>query len=186
MKKIILGISLVAMVLTVHSCEKKTESAIVEKVAEDAGVAVPEVVVPLSSKNGSSVMGNATFVQNGDEVVLTVEVTGLEKGEHAIHIHENGDCSAADGSSAGGHWNPTGDDHGKWGEDDFHFGDIGNLVADAEGKARLNFRTNKWTLDENAVNGVKGKSIIIHAKADDFTSQPSGAAGDRVACGVIE
>ncbi|SZD72610.1 Superoxide dismutase [Cu-Zn] precursor [Candidatus Ornithobacterium hominis] len=191
MKKLVLGISLASMIFAVQSCEKKnetqnTDSEIVAPSEDSEMGVVSEVIVPLSSKSGSSVAGSATFTQSGNEVTLKVDVTGLKGSEHAIHIHENGDCSADDGSSAGGHWNPTGDDHGKWGEGDFHYGDIGNLVADAEGKSTLVFTTDKWTLEENAENGLRGKSVIIHAKADDFTSQPSGAAGDRIACGVIK
>ncbi|MGB5982387.1 MAG: superoxide dismutase family protein [Nonlabens sp.] len=148
---------------------------------------IKSLVVAMGSKSGSNVTGTITLTQSGDEVNMVANLDGLEPGSHAIHVHENGDCSSDDGKSAGGHWNPTDEDHGKWGENMYHMGDIGNLEADDKGNASISFSTDKWCLgcdDEN--KNVIGKSFIVHAKADDFESQPSGAAGARVACGVIE
>ena len=112
-----------------------------------------------------------------------MNVYKLTPGIHAVHVHEFGDCSSSDGSSAGGHWNPTTEDHGKWGEGAHHKGDIGNLEADQNGTARLQFSTDKWCLGcSDSSKNLIGKSIIIHAKADDFTTQPTGNAGGRVGC----
>ncbi len=142
--------------------------------------------VPMASKSGSSVTGAISFVQDGDQVTMTANLVGLEPGVHAIHLHENGDCSTDDASSAGGHWNPNTKEHGDWNEGMNHMGDIGNLEADANGEASLTFSTDKWCIDcDDDTKNIKGKGVIVHAKADDFKSQPSGAAGDRVACGVI-
>jgi Cu-Zn family superoxide dismutase len=118
---------------------------------------------------------------------MVANLKGLEPGVHAIHLHENGDCSATDATSAGGHWNPNTKEHGDWNEGMNHMGDIGNLDADADGNVSYIFSTDKWCLDcDDSNKNIKGKGVIVHAKADDFTSQPSGAAGARVACGVIE
>lgn len=138
-------------------------------------------------KSGTETGGTAKFSQKGSEVVMDLEVTNLTPGIHAVHIHEKGDCSAPDGSSAGGHWNPSNSDHGKWGHSAFHMGDIGNLVADNEGKAKLTFKTDKWCLDcvEESKN-IIGKGLIIHAAEDDFQTQPTGNAGGRVGCVEIK
>ncbi len=139
----------------------------------------------LEPRSDSGVTGKAEFALEGSTVTLSVSVAGLTPGEHAIHLHEFGDCSAPDGSSAGGHWNPTSSEHGKWGHDPYHHGDIGNLVADAAGNASLTFSTDVWSLGGAPESDVLGKSVIVHAAADDFATQPTGNAGGRVACGVV-
>lgn len=139
------------------------------------------------SKSNTQTGGTAKFTQKGDEVVMKLDVTNLTPGIHAVHIHEKGDCSAADGTSTGGHWNPAKDDHGKWGAEHFHMGDIGNLTADQNGNAMLTFKTDKWCLgctDES--KNIIGKGLIIHASADDFHTQPTGNAGGRVGCVEIK
>lgn len=119
-------------------------------------------------------------------MTLTVVVTGLIPGEHAIHIHEKSDCSAADGSTAGGHWNPTFKKHGKWGLNEHHKGDIGNFIADNNGNGTLTFSTSEWCMDcEDATKNILDKSLIIHKSIDDFTTQPTGNAGSRLACSAI-
>lgn len=146
-----------------------------------------KVMVVMNAKSGSSAVGHIKLKEKDGKVKMKVEMKGLAPGEHAIHIHENGDCSADDGKSAGGHWNPKGDDHGKWGKDAYHMGDIGNLVANDKGEVSYEFETDKWCLEcDDETKNIIGKSFIVHAGADDFKSQPSGAAGARVACGVIE
>ncbi len=138
------------------------------------------VVTP---KSGTDTQGTAKFTQTGKNVELDLNVYKLTPGLHAVHIHEKGDCSAADGSSAGGHWNPTSDDHGKWGHDQHHMGDIGNLNANKEGTARIVFKTDKWCLGcADETKNIVGKSLIIHASEDDFKTQPTGNAGGRVGC----
>jgi len=140
-------------------------------------------VYQIYPKSETKTSGNVEFIQKGKEVILNVKVSGLKPGLHAIHIHEKADCSSADGSSAGGHWNPTEHDHGKWGEAHFHRGDIGNLEANEEGVAELNFKTDQWCIGcEDTSKNVLGHSIIIHADEDDFETQPTGNAGGRVGC----
>ena len=158
-----------------------------EETATSTEMSEKTINVNMASKSGSSVEGTVKFKTMGmDGVMMSVALTGLEPGTHAIHIHEFGDCSADDATSAGGHWNPTSEEHGKWGEDQHHLGDIANLEANENGAANLTFTTERWSLNEGDDNSIVGKSVVVHAKADDFTSQPSGAAGARVACGEIQ
>jgi len=145
----------------------------------------PKAEAKLESRSGSTVTGKVTFTQHGNKVAMKVVVNGLTPGNHAIHLHDKGDCSAPDGTSAGGHWNPSAEDHGKWAHAPFHHGDIGNLVADAKGKAELQMESELWTLGDGKPSDVIGHAVIVHAKEDDFTTQPTGNAGGRVACGVI-
>ena len=141
----------------------------------------------IASKSNTNTSGTVSFTQKSDEVKMVVNAKNLTPGVHAIHLHQNGDCSSADGSSAGGHWNPAGSDHGKWGAEHFHMGDIGNLTADANGNANLSFSTNKWCVGcDDASKNIIGKSVIIHAAADDFHTQPTGNAGGRVGCVEIK
>ena len=145
-----------------------------------------EIKTTFSSKSESTVSGTANFVEKNGTVTMVANLSGLTPGEHAIHIHEKSDCSAADGSSAGGHWNPTFKKHGKWGTAEHHKGDIGNFTADAKGNATVKFSTNEWCIGcEDETKNIVGKGLIVHKGTDDFTSQPAGNAGARVACSAI-
>lgn len=149
---------------------------------------VREITVDLESKSGSDLSGTVTFTEENGEVKMDAEINGLAEGKHAIHIHQKADCSSDDGKSAGGHWNPTKEKHGKWGDaEGYHKGDIGNFEVDANGKGTISMTTDEWCIDCDDDNkNIVGKAVIIHDGVDDFTSQPSGAAGTRVGCGVIE
>lgn len=159
---------------------------------EEAGVndtyVQDELTFQIESRSGSNVTGTVTFQQVDDEVTMTAEVSGLEEGMHAIHLHENADCSAEDGTSAGGHWNPTFEDHGEWGDaGGYHRGDIGNFDVNSNGEGSITFTTDKWCIGcEDEKKNILNKAVIIHAGADDFTSQPSGNAGTRVGCAEIK
>jgi Cu-Zn family superoxide dismutase len=144
-------------------------------------------MAPLEARSGSALKGEAHFTAKDGKVRMKIHVAGLAPGSsHAIHLHEKGDCSAPDATSAGGHWNPTGAPHGRWGDDaKFHHGDIGNLVANDKGEADLDFATDLWSIGGDPGTDVVGKSVVIHEKVDDFTTQPTGAAGARIGCGVI-
>ena len=139
----------------------------------------------IGSLSDSGVTGTAVFTQDGDQITLMIEIQGASPGLHAVHIHAYGDCSAPDGKSAGGHWNPTDVAHGKWGEGEFHLGDIGNITVGEDGMGSITLTTNLWEIGTGSDVDVVGKSIIVHADADDFISQPSGNAGARIGCGVI-
>ncbi|WP_276167251.1 superoxide dismutase family protein [Zobellia alginiliquefaciens] len=145
------------------------------------------LTVMMTSKSNSNVNGEIIFTKEGDEVAMKADFTGLDQGSHAIHLHENADCSSDDGKSAGGHWNPTDEPHGKWNaEEGYHKGDIGNFTADADGNATVEFSTDQWCLGcDDEKKNIIGRSVIVHKGTDDFTSQPSGDAGSRVGCAGI-
>jgi len=177
----------VAMVL--FSCKTEKEVEDVDTRMDEPTVTMTTAKADLTSKSGSKVKGSVTFKTLDDGTIMyNVTVTGLDDNStHAIHLHETGDCSADDATSAGGHWNPTGHDHGKLGKgEDFHLGDIGNLDASDDGTASMSGTTDKWSMESGKENSIIGKAVIIHAGADDFTSQPSGNAGSRIACGVVQ
>ncbi len=173
MKKIIL--SLVVITTLITGCKTKNNS-------EDS----KKLTIALEPKSNSSVTGSATFVEKKGEVTFVAKISGLKPGVHAIHIHEKSDCSAADGSSAGGHWNPTFKKHGKWGVGEYHKGDIGNFTADEKGNGTITLTTNEWCIGcGDVTKDILGKGLIVHQDADDFVTQPTGNAGGRVACSAI-
>ena len=145
-----------------------------------------QAIAIIGPASGSNLTGTATFTQNGDTITLVVEIQNVSPGLHAVHIHEKGDCSSPDGTSAGGHWNPTNVAHGKWGEGEFHLGDIGNITVGEDGTGKIELTTNLWEMGTGSDLDVVGRGIIVHADADDFTSQPSGNAGARIGCGAIQ
>ncbi|SDS47241.1 superoxide dismutase, Cu-Zn family [Gillisia sp. Hel1_33_143] len=193
MKRISLSFLFCASLLIVGCKNDKKEakdenSSTTEMSQETKQEEVKKAKVTLEAKSDSKLSGNVVFTQENGEVTMTALIDGLAAGMHAIHIHENADCSAADGSSAGGHWNPTHEDHGKWGSPNgYHKGDIGNFKVDANGNGTITMTTDEWCIgcDDDAKN-IVGKSVVIHDGVDDFTSQPSGAAGTRVGCGTIK
>jgi len=182
-------------VVFVTSCKEnktETEEAIIdteiEKVVE-ANSTEKRLTVSLSPKSDSNVEGTINFVEKNGMVTMVGTITGLEEGEHAIHIHEKADCSSADGKSSGGHWNPTAQPHGAWGDaTGYHKGDIGNFKTNASGRATLTKTTDEWCIGcGDATKDILGKAVIVHIGVDDLESQPSGAAGARVGCaGIIE
>ena len=141
----------------------------------------------LASASGSRVSGRLSLVPMGDGVHMSGEVGGLKPGDtRGFHIHEKGDCSAADASTAGGHFNPAAQAHGRSGHGAHHAGDTDNIVANAKGVARIDAHVTGVTLGGGAGNDIAGRAVIVHAAADDYTTQPTGNAGARVACGVIK
>jgi Cu-Zn family superoxide dismutase len=178
-KAVGLGLVLGALVVAA-ACAAKTRAP-----ASPAKNAKESATSHLAPTAGSKVEGDAFFQRKGDAITLRLSVSGASPGVHAAHIHEKGDCGAPDASSAGGHWNPTVKDHGRWARDPFHLGDLGNIEVGADGTGSLELTTDLWALGTGEPNDVVGKSVIIHTAADDFTTQPTGNAGGRVACGVI-
>jgi superoxide dismutase, Cu-Zn family len=154
--------------------------------AAAAPAAAPRSIeVPIEAKSGSKLSGKAvlTETEGGVHVVLTLE--GVEAGEHGAHIHEKGDCSAADGASAGGHFNPTSKDHGLPGAEKRHLGDLGNITIAKDGKGSLDITAPGANLKAGDAASFVGRAIIVHAKKDDG-GQPTGNAGGRVGCGVVK
>lgn len=143
--------------------------------------------VNLMPGQGAQVAGALDLVADGDAVVVTGLVTGLApESVHGFHVHEKGDCSSPDFKSAGEHFNPTTQVHGNPAAPPHHLGDVPNLTANLEGRADVNARIEGVTLGDGGANDLAGKAFVVHAKPDDYKTQPSGNSGDRIACGVIE
>jgi Cu-Zn family superoxide dismutase len=141
----------------------------------------------MEAASGSNVTGEVNFTAENGSVRFELSAENLTPGEHAVHLHEKGDCSAEDASSAGGHWNPTMKPHGKRdGGHGFHKGDVGNMNVGADGKGTMQLTVEGWSIGGADSTNIIGKSVIIHEKADDFTTQPTGNAGGRLSCGVIK
>lgn len=189
MKKINL-LLLLSVFIFINACKEKSEKEEIENIETKKEVTTKEVkkvLVTLQPKSNSNASGNAVFTEENGTVTMVIVIDGLEPGEHAIHLHEKADCTSPDGTSAGGHWNPTAQPHGKWGtEQGYHKGDIGNITIDEKGNGTLSFSTDQWCIgcDDDTKN-ILGKAIIIHKGTDDFVTQPTGAAGGRISCGGI-
>lgn len=141
----------------------------------------------LAPTEGSSVAGKVEFTAVDGGIRVTGEITGLPAGgQHGFHVHENGDCSAPDGTSAGGHFNPASSAHGRVGEGEHHAGDSDNLSANDQGVAAVDNLLRGATLGDGAPTDIVGRAMIVHADPDDYATQPTGNAGARLACGVIE
>lgn len=178
---------LISGMFALGACQTNTntETTDIDSTAADTSMMQqmqPEAVATLQPLNGSNVQGTVTFTQQDSLVRVVANITGLEPGEHGIHIHENGDCSA-NGDAAGGHWAGAGTKHGSPNDEmpNRHEGDLGNIQADQSGNADLELTDNVIRFDSLA-----GHAVIIHQGRDDLQSQPSGDAGARVACGVIQ
>jgi Cu-Zn family superoxide dismutase len=141
----------------------------------------------IAGTEGNSISGEIAFDTRTDGLLdIGGEIVGLTPGQHGFHIHENGDCSAPDADSAGGHFAPDGHPHGAptAANDQHHSGDLGNIEANADGIARISMTSDVLTVTGD--HGVVGHAVVVHADEDDLRSQPSGAAGARVACGLID
>jgi Cu-Zn family superoxide dismutase len=140
-------------------------------------------VAVLRSAATGKVEGTISFETSGSTVGVKARITGLAPGTHGFHVHEFGDCSAADFTSAGGHFNPMTQPHGAPTASARHVGDLGNIEANADGVATLDLTDSQLAL--SGMHGILGRAVIVHAKADDLKTQPTGDAGGRLACGVI-
>jgi len=168
----------------------RTDAGVPDAVPADAAPAdarAQAATATLQPTEGNDTRGELRFEAGDGYIHVTGQVTGLEPGsEHGFHVHEFGDCSAPDGTSAGGHFNPDASDHGRAGQGEHHVGDSDNLMANDEGVAEVDRQLHGATIGDGAATDIAGKGVIVHAGADDYVSQPTGDAGDRLACGVIE
>ncbi|MGO9018357.1 MAG: superoxide dismutase family protein [Syntrophobacteraceae bacterium] len=162
---IILGVALAG-------CSRKMEE-----------VQVKDAIAVMNPTEGSKVRGVVSFTKDGKGVRIVAKIEGLSPGPHGFHIHEFGNCTSPEANSAGGHFNPTDMPHAGPKSEKRHAGDLGNLEADKNGVARLEWTDNVISLE--GPGSIIGRSVIVHAQADDFKTQPTGASGARVACGVI-
>ena len=158
-----------------------TKTERIEVVKEFDGPQIKQAVAVVHSVGDNEISGAINFAKTENGTKITAEITGLSEGEHGFHIHQYGDCTAPDGSSAGGHFDPDEMQHNSRDAEKRHVGDMGNLVSEGEeSTTTLSYVYNPIFLEE-----IIGRGIIIHAGEDDLTSQPSGDAGARIACGVI-
>ncbi len=200
MKKWTTYLALFALVGTISvSCNKQEEKKKEEKKDVAIADATPATQHPAEQKHGIvnakkayavvdptegfDAVGAVTFTVTPDGVRVVADVGGLKPGKHGFHIHEYGDCSAPDASSAGAHFNPTHKKHGGPDSEERHVGDLGNLEASPSGFAHYD-RVDK-VISLNGPDSIIGKSIMIHEDADDLTTDPSGNSGKRIACGPI-
>jgi superoxide dismutase, Cu-Zn family len=151
--------------------------------SSEQGTTGTKAIAALYPTKGSKVQGLVSFSKASDGMHIEVSLQGLSPGPHGFHIHEFGDCTSLDANSAGGHFNPTNMPHGSPTAERRHAGDLGNVEADAGGNVKFKLVTSALSLD--GPSSILGRGVIVHAQADDFTTQPTGASGPRVACGVI-
>jgi Cu-Zn family superoxide dismutase len=171
-----LAIGLLAGAISVAGCKRKE--------SEGSQEPVTRAVAMLDPTEGNDTRGTIHFEQTANGVKVTVEVTGLAPNtSHGFHIHEKGDCSAPDASSAGGHYAPNGNPHGLPPDPKRHAGDMGNITSDANGKATMEATFDNFSLSGDSP--VLGRAVIVHQNKDQGT-QPTGDAGGRIACGVIQ
>jgi Cu-Zn family superoxide dismutase len=148
-----------------------------------AGPSVNKAVAVLHPTADNEAQGIVTFTKEEGGIRVVAQIKGLTPGKHGFHIHEFGDCSASNGTSAGGHFNPADKPHASPTDAERHVGDLGNITADESGVANLDWLDSNLTF--SGPNSIIGRGVIVHAQEDDLTSQPTGNAGARVACGVI-
>ena len=173
MKKIIVSIAII--IALIIGCKTNSSNGVSNKLN-----------VTFEPKSNSNVSGSGVFTEKNGQVTFTANFKGLKPGIHAIHIHEKSDCTAADGSSAGGHWNPTFKKHGKLGEGEAHKGDIGNFTTDEFGVGTITITTSEWCIGcGDATKDIVGKGLIVHQGLDDYVTQSTGNSGARVACSAI-
>ena len=146
----------------------------------------PSATAVMRPASGSQTHGQVTFTQVGTRVRVSGEIAGLAPGMHGFHIHEKGDCSAADAMSAGGHFNPTGMKHGGPGTAIHHAGDLGNINANEYGKATVSMVVDGIALTKGQPDSIIGRGLVVHAGPDDEKTDPAGNSGARIACGTIE
>ncbi len=139
-----------------------------------------EVAADLEPRSGSGVTGRATFTESDDGVIAEITIAGATPGQHGVHLHDVGDCSAPDAKSAGDHFDPAGAPHGSPNAPDHHTGDMGNIEAGDDGRGKVTV-----VMPDTTVRAIIGRALIVHADPDDLQTQPSGNSGDRVACGVV-
>jgi Cu-Zn family superoxide dismutase len=146
----------------------------------------PRATASLQPTKGNQTSGTVTFVEAGARVRVNAVVVGLKPGsEHGFHVHEAGDCSSGDGMSTKGHFNPHGKPHAHFSTAERHVGDMPSLKADTNGRAEANFELDVMTVSPGPAS-VVGRGLIVHADPDDYRTQPTGNAGARIACAVIQ
>lgn len=184
----------IGMILLLAACSRQQpENAPAEPAtaapaeqSEAPAEAAPEAAVQVAATQGNTVTGALALASSPQGVHITGTIEGLKPdAEFGFHIHEKGDCSAPDASSAGGHFNPTQAQHGNPASGTHHAGDMLNIRSNADGVAQVDVTAAGTTLHGDPATDVMGKAVVVHESPDDYATQPSGNSGKRVACGVI-
>jgi Cu-Zn family superoxide dismutase len=188
---------LLTLALVVTACSREDGSrageprerdmAVSETIPEKAAPApARDAVVQLAATQGNTANGSLQLVQSPEGVRISGAIQGLKpNSEFGFHIHEKGDCSAPDASSAGAHFNPAQKPHGDPTAAEHHVGDMVNVKSNAEGVGQVDTTANAATIGSGEPTDVMGKAIVVHESPDDYKTQPSGNSGKRIACGVI-
>lgn len=190
MKRLSCSVALAALALT--ACGTSGDSA---KAGNEANAQAPaqanasggqagatQAVATLQNAQGAAA-GSATAAASEGGIMVSLRVEGLPAGEHGVHVHTTGRCDAPGFESAGGHWNPTGAQHGLEEPAGQHAGDMPNLNVDQNGRGSLDYRLQGGSLE--AMLDADGAAFVVHASADDQRTEPSGNSGGRIACGVF-
>ena len=173
--------------MTIGHALKWTLTALLVAGCASMGTSGPRATAKLAPTAGNSAAGTVTFTRDGDRVRVVAQVSGLAAGAHGFHVHEKGDCSAPDGMSAGGHFSPGKQDHGNVATDPHHGGDMPNIKADDKGVATIDGPvSSNVNIGKGDDFDIIGRGLIVHADADDYKTQPTGNAGARLACAVIQ
>lgn len=180
-----LGILVLALAVVGTACSSAPDKTDPETSPPPPPPPPLKAVAEMQPTEGNETRGTVTFEQVNGKVHVMAKLSGLTPGLHGFHVHENGDCSAPDGTSAGGHFNPTGEHHGGPESSVHHVGDLGNIEADENGNAEHHATLDFLDLGDGE-KSILNRGLIVHAKPDDLVSQPTGAAGARLACGVIK
>ncbi|WP_240618515.1 superoxide dismutase family protein [Pedobacter yonginense] len=174
MKNYLLGLAIASMAI-VSACTSKADKEIATATLNETA-------------DNTKTIGTAKFYQQSDGKVkleLNIDFPSKADSTVAVHLHEHGDCGDM-GMNTHGHWNPTKENHGKWGSSAYHSGDIGNIQLDGKGKGSVTVATDRWNITSGDSNSIVGRGIIVHGGTDDYTTQPTGNSGPRVGCGIIE
>jgi len=175
MKKYFLGLAIATIALASSCSTSKSDKEI-------ASATLTETA------DNTKTIGTAKFYQEGDgkiKMELVMDFAARADSNVAVHFHEHGDCGDM-GMNTHGHWNPTKENHGKWGSAAYHSGDIGNIQLDSKGHGTVTVTTDRWSIADGDLKNIIGRGIIVHGGTDDYTTQPTGNSGPRVGCGVIE
>ena len=196
---IVSTICMLIIIISIPACSSKMHSSTNGQSSSNMGMSTQSSSSTTSMQQHASavlsgsfpdttVTGTAQFDAQADGKVkmhLQISIPAKANKSVAVHLHAMGDCGDM-GKAAGGHWNPTNAQHGKWGSASFHSGDIGNVALDAQGNGSMELETNLWTLGGDASTNILNKTVMVHGGTDDYTSQPSGNAGTRIGCGIIK
>ena len=183
-------ISLNTMTLTICSlalaaCSREAAPPIEANLADANAVATAPQKLALNGGDGAA-MGNVTLSEDPNGVTIKIDASGLPAGAHGVHLHTTGLCEGPKFASAGGHWNPGGKQHGRDNPAGAHLGDLANFEVAAGGGGSTSFLVAGVTISgAGGLADADGTALVIHAKADDYKTDPSGDSGDRIACAVL-